>query len=104
MLAVTTQQDEKRLENEDQPVLWVGEPLRLDRDGIGDNFWLGLVSVIQLPGVHVHPAIREAGEQILAAQAELDQLRRKLAARPGEFNSARSLHEVLAVEAELASG
>ena len=102
MLAVTTQQDEKRLENEDQPVLWVGEPLRLDRDGLAAL--LGLVSVIQLPGVHVHPAIREAGEQILAAQAELDQLRRKLAARPGEFNSARSLHEVLAVEAELASG
>ena len=41
MLAVTTQQDEKRLENEDQPVVWAGEPLQLNRDGIGDNFWLG---------------------------------------------------------------
>ena len=84
MLAVTTQQDEKRLENEDQPVVWAGEPLQLNRDGIGDNFWLGLVSTITLPGKHVHPAVRGAAEQILGALDELDQLRRKLAARPGE--------------------
>jgi hypothetical protein len=81
---VTAQQDERLEETEDQPEVWEGEPLQLNRDGIGDNFWLGLVSNITLPGKHVHPAIRGSAEQVLGAQAELDQLRRKLAARPGE--------------------
>jgi hypothetical protein len=83
--AVTDQKTEERQEEAKAPAgVWEGEPLRLNRDGIGDNFWLGLVSNVTLPGKHVHPAVRESAEQVLGAQAELEQLRRKLAARAGE--------------------
>jgi hypothetical protein len=56
----------------------------LNRDGIGDRYWMGLVSTVRLPSQHTHPEVRKAAEQVLATQAELDEVRRKLAARPAE--------------------
>jgi vacuolar-type H+-ATPase subunit I/STV1 len=67
----------------------------LNRDGIGDRYWMGLVSTVRLPSQHTHPEVRKAAEQVLATQAELDEVRRKLAARPAEreelMKSARHL-------------
>jgi hypothetical protein len=97
---VTTQQTEKHLEEDDQLADWESEPITLTRS-FGDHYWLGLLSTVRLPGRHVHPAVRKAAKQIVAAQAELDQLQRKLAARPGERDElmpASVRHEALLFE------
>lgn len=83
---ITTQQDARIAPEAHQArreEIWEGEPITLNR-GFGDHYWLGLLSTVRLPGRHVHPAVREAAEEVQAALAELDQLQRRLAARPGE--------------------
>src|SRR4029453_14211649 len=79
---VETQQDTKVLDP-DQADVWVGGPLSLVRPPKTDMFWLGLTSVIQLPGEDLHPAVRAAAEEIQRRQADLGRLRRDLAEREG---------------------
>jgi hypothetical protein len=84
---ITIQQDariapEGAHQSRREEMIWEGEPITLTRS-FGDHYWLGLLSTVRLPGRHVHPEVRAAAQDVLDRQAELNELRRKLDARPG---------------------
>jgi hypothetical protein len=61
---MTTKQ-QRGSQEKDEPAIYVGEPLRLTRD-FGERLLFGVLpGNVGLPGRHVHPAVRQAGERIL---------------------------------------
>lgn len=63
---------------------WTGEAISLERPYDGRLAPGEVSNNLRLPERHVHPAVREATEQVVRAQAKRDALAAKLAARPGE--------------------
>jgi hypothetical protein len=95
---MTIQQDDQiqLADPDDGQATWEGEPLTLVRE-FGDRLHHGWIpTTVYLPGTHVHPAVRQAAEQVLAAQAERVKLGQEIAARVPERDQ---LTQELAVDA-----